>query len=74
MLILILKDGDSVRIGDDIVVTALPRRVYQGQVTTGHAEIAIQAPRDIEIDREEVRNRKLQSGKPFKPIQTWNKE
>ncbi|RZU50443.1 carbon storage regulator CsrA [Krasilnikovia cinnamomea] len=47
MLVLTRKAGESVIIGDDIVVTVLEAR---GDVI----RIGIQAPRDVQVHREEV--------------------
>ncbi|MEV6600695.1 carbon storage regulator CsrA [Actinoplanes sp. NPDC051346] len=47
MLVLTRKAGESVMIGDDIVVTVLEAR---GDVI----RIGIQAPRDVQVHREEV--------------------
>ncbi|MEU4216038.1 carbon storage regulator CsrA [Actinoplanes sp. NPDC026623] len=47
MLVLTRKAGESVMIGDDIVVTVLETR---GDVI----RIGIKAPRDVQVHREEV--------------------
>lgn len=47
MLVLTRKAGESVMIGDDVVVTVLEAR---GDVI----RIGIQAPRDVQVHREEV--------------------
>jgi carbon storage regulator len=47
MLVLTRKAGESVIIGDDVVVTVLEAR---GDVI----RIGIQAPRDVQVHREEV--------------------
>lgn len=47
MLVLTRKAGESVMIGDDIVITVLEAR---GDVV----RIGIQAPRDVQVHREEV--------------------
>ena len=52
MLILTRKPEERIMIGSDIVVTVLG--VHGGQVRIG-----IAAPSDVEVDREEVRARKL---------------
>lgn len=51
MLILTRRNGESILIGADIKVTVL-----QGK--RGHISIGITAPPNLEIDREEVRQRK----------------
>ena len=52
MLILNRYPGQSILIGDDITITVI--KSDRGQVTIG-----IDAPRDVEVDREEIRERKL---------------
>jgi carbon storage regulator len=47
MLVLTRRAGESVMIGDDVVVTVLEAR---GDVI----RIGIQAPRDVQVHREEV--------------------
>ena len=47
MLVLTRRAGESVMIGDDIVITVLEAR---GDVI----RIGIQAPRDVQVHREEV--------------------
>jgi len=47
MLVLTRKAGESVMIGDDVVITVLEAR---GDVI----RIGIQAPRDVQVHREEV--------------------
>jgi carbon storage regulator len=47
MLVLTRKAGESVMIGDDVVVTVLEAR---GDVI----RLGIQAPRDVQVHREEV--------------------
>ena len=54
MLILNRYPGQSILIGDDITITVI--KSDRGQVTIG-----IDAPRDIAVDREEIRERKLES-------------
>ena len=51
MLILTRNAGQSLRIGDDIVVRVL--RIQEGQVRLG-----IEAPRDIEIERDDAKRDK----------------
>jgi len=47
MLVLTRRSGESVMIGDDVVITVLETR---GDVI----RIGIQAPRDVQVHREEV--------------------
>ena len=47
MLVLTRRAGESVMIGDDVVITVLEAR---GDVT----RLGIQAPRDVQVHREEV--------------------
>ncbi len=47
MLLLTRRDGESIRIGDDIMVTVL-------NVNGNQVKIGIDAPRDVEIMREEL--------------------
>lgn len=53
-LVLSRKPGESIRIGEEILITVLEQR---GLAT----RIAIDAPRDIPIDREEIWMKKLAS-------------
>ncbi|HET6483155.1 MAG TPA: carbon storage regulator CsrA [Actinoplanes sp.] len=53
MLVLTRRSGESVMIGDDVVITVLEAR---GDVI----RLGIQAPRDVQVHREEV-YRELQS-------------
>ena len=53
MLVLTRRAGESVMIGDDVVITVLEAR---GDVI----RLGIQAPRDVQVHREEV-YRELQS-------------
>ncbi len=52
MLILTRKVGESIVIGDDVTVTLLEMRRNQ-------VRLAIRAPREVPIDREEVRADKV---------------
>ncbi|HAD32192.1 MAG TPA: carbon storage regulator [Methylophaga sp.] len=54
MLVLTRSVGDSIIIGDDIVVTVL-------EVNRGQVRIGIDAPLSVENDRSELRERKLAS-------------
>lgn len=56
MLTLTRKAGESIAIGDDVVVTIVYAR-------GGKACVSISAPRVIEIDRMEIRERKLAARK-----------
>jgi carbon storage regulator len=56
MLILTRKMGQAIKIGDDITITLLEGR--KGQV-----RVAIDAPREVEVHREEIYKR-IQDGIP----------
>lgn len=47
MLILTRKEGESLRLGDDITVTVV-------SVKGGHVRIGVNAPRDVAVHREEI--------------------
>ena len=47
MLILTRKEGESLRLGDDITVTVV-------SVKGGNVRLGIEAPRDVAVHREEV--------------------
>jgi len=51
MLILTRNPGESIFIGDDIKVTVM-------EINRNQVRIGIEAPRAIEVDREEIRDRK----------------
>ncbi len=51
MLILTRRQGESVRIGEDVEVTILAIKGTQ-------VRIGIKAPRDVAVDREEIAERK----------------
>lgn len=53
MLILGMKKGETVYIGDDVTITLLG-------MECGQASIGFDAPRSIAVDREKVRRRKEQ--------------
>lgn len=53
MLILTRNVGELLRIGDDITVTVLGVRGQQ-------VRLGIQAPREVTVDREEIRERRIQ--------------
>ena len=48
MLVLSRKDGESIRIGDDILVRI-------SEIRGGRVKIAIDAPRDVRVRRSELR-------------------
>jgi carbon storage regulator len=50
MLILTRKVNESLRVGDDVIVTVLG-------IKSGQIRIGINAPRDIEVHRQEVYER-----------------
>lgn len=50
MLILTRYPGQKIMIGDDIVVTVLNNQY-------GQVKIGVDAPRDLRVDREEIRER-----------------
>ena len=50
MLILSRKQGEQLRIGEEITITVL-------QVRSGQVRIGINAPRDISVHREEIYQR-----------------
>lgn len=54
-LILTRRPGEAVMVGDDIVFRIMG-------VSGTHVRVAVDAPRDIRIDREEVRERILAEG------------
>lgn len=58
MLILTRRAGETVRIGDDIVVTVVAVKGHQ-------VRIGVQAPRNVAVDREEIFGRKR--GEPTPP-------
>lgn len=55
MLILTRAINQSILIGDDIEVKLLG-------IDGRQARIGIEAPKDIEVDRNEIRNRKIEKG------------
>lgn len=56
MLILTRRVGETVMIGDAITVTVLA-------VSGNQVRVGVNAPKDVSVDREEVRERKA-SGEP----------
>lgn len=61
MLVLTRTAGQRVAIGPHVWVTVL-------ECTPGHVRLGIEAPADVEVDREEVRRDKLRHG-PRRPRQ-----
>ena len=55
MLILTRRMGETILIGDDVAVTILG-------VNGSQVRIGVKAPKDVAVDREEVRWRKDDSG------------
>ena len=53
MLVLAREEGESIMIGDDIEVTLI-------RSTNGKARIGVSAPRDVMVDRSEIRELKEQ--------------
>jgi len=56
MLVLSRKVSERIVIGDDVVITVVAINGRQGKVRLG-----IEAPKEIKIDRQEVREQKLAS-------------
>jgi carbon storage regulator len=56
MLILKRHQGEKILIGDDITITLV-------ECAPHFARIGIQAPRDIDVDRQEVRLKVLRDGR-----------
>ena len=54
MLVLGRRAGETICIGDNIFVTVLSCECEKGYVRIG-----IEAPKDVEVDREEIRRRKM---------------
>jgi carbon storage regulator len=52
MLILSRRASETICIGNDIFVTVL-------SCEKGNVRIGIEAPKDVEVDREEIRRRKM---------------
>ena len=50
MLILTRRIGETLQIGDDITVTVL-------DVKGGQVRVGVVAPKDVRVDREEIRRR-----------------
>ena len=51
MLVLARKTNERIRIGDDIIITVV-------EIRGDTVRLGIAAPREVSVDREEVRNRK----------------
>ncbi len=47
MLVLARRPGESIMVGQDIVVTVI-------EIKGGHVRIGIDAPRDVQVHREEI--------------------
>ncbi len=56
MLVLTRKEGERIVIGDDIVVMVIGMK-------NGRYRIGIEAPPEVQVDREEVRKAKEENGK-----------
>ncbi len=50
MLILTRKNGESIRIGDDIVIKVV-------ELDNRHVKLGIEAPRSVSVNREEIYER-----------------
>ena len=57
MLVLSRRVGQDIYIGDDIIVTVI-------SVVRGKVKLGVEAPRNIDVDRPEVRKRKRQAAMP----------
>ena len=57
MLVLTRKDGEAIRIGDDILIKV-------SQIRGGRVKIAIDAPQDVRIRRSELEARQM----PMAPV------
>jgi carbon storage regulator len=60
MLVLSRREGEQIKIGDDVVVTIL--RALHGKVSVG-----IDAPQTVVVDRAEVRDRRRPDPPPCTP-------
>ena len=55
MLVLARREGESIRIGDDITITVIAiRRDHTQEVSSVKVRLAIDAPREIPVHREEI--------------------
>lgn len=57
MLVLSRKNGESICIGDNVTITIV-------EALNNKARIGIEAPREISVDRQEVRKAKEESPRP----------
>jgi carbon storage regulator len=62
MLVLTRRVTESVRIGDEVIVTILGMK-------GGHVRIGVSAPKSIAVHREEV-YRRIHGGLPTNPVRT----
>jgi carbon storage regulator len=60
MLILTRRQGETIRIGNDIEVTVISER-------GGQVRIGIKAPSEVSVDRQEIYERKLIDGTLGRP-------
>lgn len=56
MLVLTRRENESIMIGDNIVITII-------EVDRGKVRVGISAPKDVRVDREEVRSKIKQANK-----------
>ena len=63
MLILSRKENESIRIGEDVVITV-------SHIKGNRVQIAIEAPREVAIRREEL---KIDGTEPKKPVATQSR-
>lgn len=72
MLVLTRKLGESIRIGDQIAVRVV-------DIQSGSVRIAIEAPREIPVHREEIwnqvqaENRRAAEQAPADPAELWRR-
>jgi carbon storage regulator len=64
ILILSRKLGESIFIGDDI-------QVIVAKIKPGKVRLAIQAPKELEVDREEIRAKLILQGRRKKGNRPW---
>lgn len=55
MLILTRKEGESLRLGDDVRITVV-------SVKGGHVRIGVSAPREVAVHREEIYQKIVEDG------------
>jgi carbon storage regulator len=65
MLVLTRKLGESIRIGDDIVVKIV-------ELDNRHAKIGIEAPKDIAVNRQEIYERIQQENRDASGLKEQN--